>query len=67
MQSSRFGKDASDIGDEKASHSGVGSSLRPGVIVRTGDNGWITKCSNDMIYETLSRREISSCYLLLEP
>lgn len=66
LRGSRLGRDVADIGDEKASGSGAASSLGPCVIVRTGDNGWITKCSNDMIYEILSRRETSSCYLWLE-
>lgn len=50
--------------NEKVAHSGVCSCMRYYVIVHIEDNTQITKCSNDMIYEILSRKLISSCYRL---
>lgn len=47
-----------DIGDEKASRSGVACSRRACVIVHTGDNGWITKCSSDVIWTPQQERKI---------
>lgn len=48
--------------DRKVAHSRICSCMRYYVIVHIEDNGGITKCSNDMIYEILSRKVISSCY-----
>lgn len=50
--------------NEKVAHSGVSSCMRYYVIVHIEDNSRITKCSNDTIYEILSRKLISSCYRL---
>lgn len=50
--------------NEKAVLTRVCSCIRYNVIVHIEDNTWITKCSNDIVYEILSRKLISSCYRL---
>lgn len=50
--------------NEKVAHSRICSCMRYYVIVHTEDNSQITKCGNDMIYEILSRKVISSRYRL---
>lgn len=56
------GRDPDKERNEKAALTRVCSCIRYNVIVHIEDNTWITKCSNDIVYEILSRKLISSCY-----
>lgn len=57
-----FGRERDKERNEKVAR--VSSCMRYYVIVHIEDNSWITKCSNEMIYEILGRKLISSCYRL---